>query len=75
MPSIPVGDVLRMFFKGGIIGKLLGMLKGTKIQKGDFEILLENRPSISDNVPSEFTKPHKVEPPDITSSQQRGRQR
>jgi hypothetical protein len=72
MPSIPVGDVLRAIFKGGIIGKILGMLKGTKIQKGDFEILLENRPSINDsNVPSEFTKPHKVEPPDVT----RGRQR
>lgn len=71
MPSIPVGDVLRMFFKGGIIGKILGMLKGTKIQKGDFEILLENRPSISDNVPSEFTKPHETKPPDVT----RGRQR
>ena len=74
MPSIPVGDVLRSIFKGGIIGKLLGLLKGTKIQKGDFEILLENRPSINDstgNIPEAFTKPHKMEPPNIT----RGRQR
>ena len=71
MPSIPVGDVLRAIFKGGIFGKILGMLKGTKIQKGDFEILLENRPSINDNVPSAFTKPHETKPPDMT----RGRQR
>lgn len=72
MPSIPVGDVLRMIFKGGIFGKILGLLKGVKIQKGDLEILLEERPSINDNVPGEFTKPHKVEPPEITP---RGRPR
>jgi hypothetical protein len=74
MPSIPVGDVLRSIFKGGFFGKLLGLLKGTKIQKGDFEILLENRTSINDstgNVPDAFTKPHKMEPPNVT----RGRQR
>jgi hypothetical protein len=62
MPSIPVGDVLRSFVKGGFFRKLLDLVKGTKIKRGDWEIQLDQEQGIND---STLNKPHKPGP-DIT---------
>lgn len=61
MPTIPVGDVLRAIVptRWKWLRAILSALKGTKIQKGDLEILLENRPSLGDDVnAATIRRPH-----------------
>lgn len=62
MPSLPVGDVLRAFIKGGWLGRLLGALKGTSIKRGDWEIQLDEKPGATPprtglDQPAEFKPP------------------
>jgi hypothetical protein len=67
MPSIPVGDILRAFVKGGWFRRVLDGLKGTKITTpGGTDILLDKGDTVYPSKGSPFDSvPHKMEPPKI----------
>lgn len=66
MPSIPVGDILRTFVKGGWFRRILDALKGTKITTpGGTDILL-NEGQGATPPRTGLDQPHKFEPPNLT---------
>lgn len=63
--AIPVGDILRMFVKGGFLRKILDALKGTKITTpGGTDILLDQGQGATPPRTG-LDQPHKFEPPQI----------
>lgn len=64
--GIPVGDILRSFVNpNSWFGRLLAKLKGTKVNVGGTEILLDQNQGAATPPRTGLDRPHTFEPPSL----------